>query len=363
MTTQYNQYSSPYDGFWGGYYGSNFPRYVGDNNTSTYWTVGTMPCYVYFECNGFKNYVITEIASYDSANSNHPKNVDVDGGTLNGDGTVSWTNLASNVEWPSASAPNYGTLSFSNSVAYRCYRIKILSKRSGTTYPRIYELQFRGPDGQNPETGLTNFATADKTYTDSGHYLNHPFSLAFDGDGGTFYEAGGTNQWCKIDLGTPKVCTRLTFYQPNDRYQTIGAFSIHGSNDDSDWTQLLTGTNESRSNLYIEFNWTNTTPYRYYRLTFTIASAYLYVYDGGLWGLQANSPASCKSTTTCEAIQASLANLVSLTTVEAITLPLPGDCRSPTVCQALLLSLPHACISKTVCRAILLDGGDFFLAF
>jgi hypothetical protein len=385
MSTQYGGYTPPTPGYWAdGYYSTNYPWLAGDNNTGTYWNKGTLPAYFYIEFGNFKDYVIDRLEAYNTAHNNHVKTFDISGGVHNNDGTITWTVIATGVEF--GSSLTWGVATFTNTTAYRYYRIKVTAIRSGTTYPRIFEIKYMGPDGQNPVPSLSKLTTGTETYTDSGHVTTHEFALAFDGDDATYFQQGGSNQWVKVDFGegNGQVATKWVFYQiQTNNYYGPEGFSVHGSNNGSDWTELLAGTNEQKSGHYHEFTWANTTTYRYYRLTFSLAASYWYIGTSDLYGtiedpdppanclsptscealpyVPPDPPADCRSSTRCEAIPGFCEPARSETTCETITLPRPSDCRSLTTAQALLEAPPNTCVSRTTCQPIILDGGDFFL--
>jgi hypothetical protein len=266
-----------------------YPYKGWDGDTATYWTKGVIPAYFYVDFPPFCDYVIDRIELYDTAHNQSPDDIDVEGGTHNADGSISWTSLATGLV-PTSVDDGYGYVTFSNSTAYRYYKMKINSLVSGTTYPRIWAVKYMGPDGQAPGIPTTLFSYgAGQTYSDANHYTTNVFANAFDGNLATEFISSGASRWAKIDFGATasawRACTRWTFKQSTAmRTNHFGTATIEGSTNDTDWTLLLTCANELKSGHYHDFWWANSTPYRYYRINYSIASGYIYVGESALYG-------------------------------------------------------------------------------
>jgi len=112
-------------------------------------------------------------------------------------------------------------------------------------------------------------------------YLNYPITASsyyssrlpdyvVDGDPDNFWYAIGIGNWIKKDFGAgnEKTCVRLRFKPINwDGIHLLKDWKLEGSNDDSDWTELVAGTNPPLATTWIDEVFVNTTPYRYYRFT------------------------------------------------------------------------------------------------
>jgi len=76
-------------------------------------------------------------------------------------------------------------------------------------------------------------------------------------------------QWWKYDFGAGtswaigKLRMASLDYDPGPN-----AFTVHGSNNDSDWTELYSG-NKTEPAGFQDFTWENSTEYRYIRVTIT----------------------------------------------------------------------------------------------
>lgn len=100
----------------------------------------------------------------------------------------------------------------------------------------------------------------------------HPWR-AFDQNYNTrtiLKNAAGTasaGAWLKIDLGSgnEQACDEYIFRSWAS--QGANSFTVAGSNDDAAWTDLYTGTGLSTNTTLQKHTWTNSTTYRYYRIT------------------------------------------------------------------------------------------------
>lgn len=96
---------------------------------------------------------------------------------------------------------------------------------------------------------------------------------AFDDDNGTFTNLGSPSCWLKYDLGSGNSATaeRYTIEATTNNSRTPSDWTFEGSNNDSDWDTLDSqsgitswGVSEKKT-----FDFTNSTAYRYYRLSIT----------------------------------------------------------------------------------------------
>ncbi|MBU0606030.1 MAG: discoidin domain-containing protein [Candidatus Omnitrophica bacterium] len=105
-----------------------------------------------------------------------------------------------------------------------------------------------------------------------------PAAQAFDNNAGTYWGTGGAANpyphWVKYDLGVgvAKIARRLTITPYSDvSGGCVGNFTLHGSNDNTNWTLLYTGTH-ANSGTIENYDFANTVAYRYYKIT--VSSAY-----------------------------------------------------------------------------------------
>ena len=110
---------------------------------------------------------------------------------------------------------------------------------------------------------------------------SYPAWKAFDGTTAGYWStttAGKIPCWLKIDLGNAKVLNGYSIYMDAGTYAPE-TWKFQGSNNDSDWTDLdsqasLTfGAGETK-----QFNFTNSTAYRYYRIAVTANRGANYTY-------------------------------------------------------------------------------------
>jgi len=117
-------------------------------------------------------------------------------------------------------------------------------------------------------TGLTTpspyVVTDDRGYGDAWEIFDHNTSSS--GNLGIAWITGYS--WVKIDFGAgnPQLCN--TLYVRNSNGYGPKDFNFDGSNNDSDWT-LLGGGTFANVTATQTFTLSNTTPYRYYRLSWT----------------------------------------------------------------------------------------------
>jgi len=106
-------------------------------------------------------------------------------------------------------------------------------------------------------------ATADTTQE------GHEASKAFDDDEETYWTTDNSAlpHWIKYDLGVGNSETAI-FLRIKPYASWIKDFTLEGSNNDSDWDELLSTTAANNGN-WQEWRFTNATAYRYYKLTIT----------------------------------------------------------------------------------------------
>lgn len=80
------------------------------------------------------------------------------------------------------------------------------------------------------------------------------------------YFGMGVSDWIKFDFGSGNSETCNKIYLKNMEMFGVKGWTLAGSNNDSSWTTLGTGTAADNETLQ-GFTISNTTAYRYYRLT------------------------------------------------------------------------------------------------
>ena len=112
-------------------------------------------------------------------------------------------------------------------------------------------------------TAPSGECSASSVNTISNHITYH----AFDNNDSTFWSSAnnGIPAWIKYKFPN-KVCVRKAKIKPLiDGGTHCKDFVIQGSNNDSNWTDLYSGTNPNGSDADIVVNFTNSNKYQYYR--------------------------------------------------------------------------------------------------
>lgn len=105
----------------------------------------------------------------------------------------------------------------------------------------------------------------------SGEY---PASKAFDNDvtSNNLWDSANTAypHWLKYDLGAgvSKIVAKLRILPHQDENNGERAFVFAGSNNDSSYTDIYSGE-LAQSETWQDFTFSNSTPYRYYRMTWS----------------------------------------------------------------------------------------------
>ena len=97
---------------------------------------------------------------------------------------------------------------------------------------------------------------------------------AIDNDTGTLASLSvplpAGSKWWKVDMGAgnAKTVTKATIHWQNnsDISNYLSGVTIEGSNNDSDYTELLNDTSGATANQSKDYTWTNSTAYRYLRV-------------------------------------------------------------------------------------------------
>ncbi len=185
-----------------------------------------------------------------------------DFGILGSNDGTTWTELhrgygANNTSW------QYYT--FYNVTAFRYYRIAVYDIYSGSvgsiTEIEMYEC--------TDPTGLTDlvFLTGG-TITVSADRGGYELAKSYDGTALTRWATpdGVTTGWWKYDLGAGNAKVLTLFDLLAVSSERPHAFTVEGSNDNSSWDTLLS-TNGANVATWQTFAVTNTTAYRYYRMS------------------------------------------------------------------------------------------------
>jgi hypothetical protein len=142
-----------------------------------------------------------------------------------------------------------------------------------TSLPFYTELTGSSDNGAYP--AIMSAASTPSPYVVSASFFNageFPWR-AFDGDFTTrtiIRNAAGTASatgWLKIDLGSGNEQAVDAYYFRSFAAQGLNSFTVAGSNDDITYTDLFTGNGANNNTTLQKFTWTNSTTYRYYRIT------------------------------------------------------------------------------------------------
>lgn len=187
---------------------------------------------------------------------------------------------------------------FPNAVAYKEYRLYIVSNNGDASYHMVADLEMM--EGVQGSTDLKVLVSGDSggswkgikkginevpvmtgnsngtiTLTSSPVYIspNYDAFKAFDGNqvgDNRWLSDGNLPAWLKVDFSEPKVISRYTVrtIDATDASQSPKTWTFQGSNDNSSWITLDTRTEvpgwskaEKRS-----YDFNNNTAYRYYRI-------------------------------------------------------------------------------------------------
>jgi hypothetical protein len=119
----------------------------------------------------------------------------------------------------------------------------------------------------------------------SGYYSSYVPDRAFDGSTSTYWRSSSTaaGQWIVADLGegNETVAVKFRWYVNNHRPRL---FILGGSNDGENWDTLVDDESPNASGWH-EWEFVNSTAYRYYRWTLNSRwSSYYYIYEIELFG-------------------------------------------------------------------------------
>lgn len=121
------------------------------------------------------------------------------------------------------------------------------------------------PDIATPAM-TTNSSPSGSAISSSVYGSQQPY-LAFAQDGsGTWWTSGALNTgWLGYVFSTPKVIKRYSLWGYNSGSAPY-SWTFEASNDGSTWTVLDTRTTINTTNIWVDYSFTNTTSYIYYRI-------------------------------------------------------------------------------------------------
>lgn len=207
----------------------------------------------------------------------------------------SWTSIQSfSATWTTAN--ELKAFALTNTTAYSYYRMVATASTSGTycalaelgltTEPSLRAVDYVVDDYAVPvmsSASQDDYVITSKSQH-SGKYANWK---AFDRNSGSSWACGGDDVsdgdkncdvWIQAELASAKVVNCLTLVsQSGGENQCPRDFTLDGSNNGTDWTTLLTVTNQDTFNTQ-SWEVSNTTAYTYYRLNITknnVANGYI----------------------------------------------------------------------------------------
>lgn len=106
--------------------------------------------------------------------------------------------------------------------------------------------------------------TTNKNYFASSEFsINYTAAMAFDDNLNKYWSASGyVNQFVGVDLGEQRIVNKMTIMCNPSR---MIAFKLQGSNNTSSWHDVYSGLRENNTDVQV-FAFSNTVPYRYYRV-------------------------------------------------------------------------------------------------
>jgi len=113
---------------------------------------------------------------------------------------------------------------------------------------------------------MTSYTTPSPYVASSSSEYGTSYSWkAFDGSTSTNCNVSGhSGDWFKLDVGSNILINKFKYQGQNSQYDVAG-YTLQGSTDDITYTTLKSGT-FSQSASAIETSFSNSTPYRYYKL-------------------------------------------------------------------------------------------------
>lgn len=179
----------------------------------------------------------------------------------------SWTTLDTR---SGVALASYNRFTFSNSTAYEYYRLNVTAIWAGQFTPEVWEI--------GVEADRIVYASAINNDIGFDPYLGARW-ITTNGWIDFSNTANGSGRWFQVDLGA-QVSQAMTRY--GFRTTNIAGWTLHGSNDVAFGTSTLLDTQTGNTTTggpsttapwstgsEIAFQFTNTTVFRYYRLTCT----------------------------------------------------------------------------------------------
>jgi hypothetical protein len=147
-----------------------------------------------------------------------------------------------------------------------------------------------------PASSYTADLASGATITTMDFATDQPGTLAVDDSTSTYWQSNSNASsvpWIKFDFGAgnAKALTKMRLYNVNisSNNTSIKDFILYGSNNNTDWTSVHSAQQANGINQWREFTWTNTTAYRYYRLSVSsvwTATQQVYIPEMELMALQ-----------------------------------------------------------------------------
>lgn len=250
----------------------------GDTSSNiTFWSGGTGNGTTYLKFDFGYSRVVNGFKWYQSTSNSH--------GTWAFEGSnddSNWTQLDSNFTLTGGTAPSSssdGLLTFTNTTAYRWYRLRHISGTSSGT-PYLRQIEFSVDAAAAASTSYANTGgTGDRnasitiTATNINAGAGAPTALLNGTQADTYFfsltgATGNGTAYLKFAFGSAKVIDAFKWYQSTGANHNVWRWE--GSNDDSNWTQIgtdfLLGGGAFGGTSTSEFIFGGTTAYSYYRL-------------------------------------------------------------------------------------------------
>jgi len=153
---------------------------------------------------------------------------------------------------------------FSNPSGCKYYRITCTENYGYEDFMEIGEIHFRIP------SDACDFRVNDQLLTHtSGSFLNGAVEYPSDENIFSYWQARPSygTPWWKVDFGVDNypIVTTVEIQAGTSTDRTMSSFKIYGSYNDSDWVQLYSGGMLANLDLQT-FEFTNTEPFRYYKI-------------------------------------------------------------------------------------------------
>jgi len=165
------------------------------------------------------------------------------------------------------------SFTFTNSSAYRYYKINVTANNGDASYLGIAQMELF-----TDNLGYTDFCYGGTPYAESILSASYPATNAFMNDlavakiWSTEKKGAADEVWIAYNFPSAKAIRRVRVYSAIQPKRNFKDFKIQGSNNstdgsDGDWDDLATGLNTSDiSGMWTTFDFANTTAYEWIRL-------------------------------------------------------------------------------------------------